>query len=291
MRELDRRLGAWYYDGSLSQNKALEDQAKSFLCYLENVFGHFYEWKTRICDHCPIQENYRDDWDHFLRDVGKAAEAQEPFNGICPVMHIKTLFDGQAYVIEDIGIRPCAIQKKFFEAVLRVIAENVLKKPGTTLVIKIFGVRRVFAESVLNHLNINVEHSEERAVFGPLPGLRPEEEPRRRIRLAPITTEAPPTTAVFKLDPAALTSLVSRVNKITWEASRAAVMNDFTRINETRTDLITSMLDEAHSVLKQLLTDAPNVTHVLQQPMQLVEKDLMVYKYGAVIKYLPDEGI
>ena len=283
LKELDSRLGAWYYDGSLSDEKDVEDRAKTFLCWMENVFGRFYEWKTRICDYSPIPDNYRDDWNRFLDGVCLAIEKSEPFNAICPVLHLRFHMDGRAQcIIDDIGIRPCAIEKSFFRKVLTTIAKTLVDTadPSVALKVKIFGIRRVFARKVINEMNLAVEETDETADF-PVMKLRPQSYTHSYLF---------PKTTVFTFIGENLGRLANHPKMENWKAPAAHVLNDFTRINESRTDLIREMLAAAPTHLSTYLTNAKNVTHMLPPPLELDENDLMVYKYGAVIKFLPDEA-
>ena len=283
LKELDSRLGAWYYDGSLSDEKDVEDRAKTFLCWMENVFGRFYEWKTRICDYSPIPDNYRDDWNQFLDGVCLAIEKSEPFNAICPVLHLRFHMDGRAQcIIDDIGIRPCAIEKSFFRKVLTTIARKLIDPAegdtSASLVVKIFGIRRVFAQKVINETHLAVDETNEPANFTVM------------MRRPDTSSEHSLNTTVFTFTGANLESLADHPGMKNWKAPAAHVLNDFTRINENRTDLIRAMLAEAPDRLSTYLTNAKNVTHMLPPPLELDENDLMVYKYGAVIKFLPDEA-
>ena len=170
LRDMDRRLDAWICDD------LDEPRARTLLCFLENVFGRFFDFRTRVCDYQPIAENYRLDWDRFTDDLGLAVREGRPFNGICPVLHVHTEVANGAYVIRSMGVRPCAMGHGLFQTALRLIARDV----QGTLVIKTSGIGAEFFKAVFDLAGISPPGSDvvtlttkQTAALGALKAYRP----------------------------------------------------------------------------------------------------------------------
>jgi len=225
LTEVDRKLGATYYNGAFSKEPELEGRAVTFMCFLENVFGHFYEWKTRIHDYCEIPATYVDDWRNFYNALEKSIQDRQPFNGICPVMHITTEWQdrGKTLVVTDMGLRPCAIDKSFFRVALRMIAQN-LRLRDSRLVIKIFGIRSQFVQTVVDETNVKPAESKE----------------DRAGRQASVY--------VFTYDAKQIERLRDQPSIRTWAAPLANELNSRGPWSETKTALVRRMIEKAGSV-------------------------------------------
>ena len=262
---VDRKLGATYYNGAFSKEKELEGQAVTFMCFLENVFGHFYEWKTRIVDYCEIPATYAEDWRNFYNALEKSVQDKQAFNGICPVMHITTEWQdrGRTLVITDMGLRPCAIDKSFFRVALRMIAQNLLLK-DSKLVIKIFGIRSQFVRTAVQETDVKPVESME------------DKDPGR-----------PNSVHVFTYDAKHIKQLRDQPSIRTWAVPLANELNSRAQWTTAKTELVRRMLQQAGPLFKDILDKTSNTTYILPDVLCLREKDLWVFKYGSQIRYCP----
>jgi hypothetical protein len=285
-QSIDHKLGAWIArDEDFAEHPAnppdFETKARTFLCFLENVFGRFYEFKTRICDYDDIPDTYGADWERFRTDACAAAKEGKAFNGICAVMHLQTAAEGDAYVIRNVGIRPCAIEQSFFRVLLRHMA---LSLEGRPLVIKIFGIRVEFVNTVI--ANLKAEN----------PGFK---EPTRtkEDRKSLMGTNA------FTGD-----GRVSQIDVITFESATplqsirvpwttnadprfptAAQLNDSSSASPNRVELLRRMIGGAQQTFGQYLKSANDTTNYLPDALNLEENALWVYKGGVKMSFRPEE--
>ena len=150
LTRLETRLGAWMArdeDFADHADAEWESRARTFLCFLENVFGRFYEFKARLCDYEDIPESYGVDWESFKTDACNAARDARPFNGICAVMHLQMAPDGKGYAIHGVGLRPCAIEESFVRVMLKHLAQSL--PDDRPLEIKVSGARAEFVHAAL----------------------------------------------------------------------------------------------------------------------------------------------
>jgi hypothetical protein len=277
---MDNRLGAWIcsdddFVGSSDNPADFEAKARTFLCYLENVFGRFYEFKTRICDYDDIPESYINDWDNFQRDVCLAVKGSRSFNGICAVMHIRTEASGDSYVVKDVGIRPCAIEQSFFRVLMKKIAANL--PADKKLVLRIFGIRVEFVETLIDNLKTASTDAEPVRTKDLVRG------PQNTNREVDVITFG-------KGEINALSMLrTSWDNILDSRFPSAATLNNSGLANPERIKLIRRMISRAGDSFAQYLVGANDTTNYLPDLLNLDENELVVYKNGAKFGYRPEE--
>ena len=279
---MEGRLGAWmardedFVDHS-DNPVDFESKARTFLCFLENVFGRFYEFKTRLCDYDDIPESYAADWESFKADACNAARDAKPFNGICAVMHLQAAQEGRTYVIQNVGLRPCAIEQSFLRVMLKHLAKSL--PADRPLAIKVFGARVEFINTVVAELrgtpNFREPVRTKQDRFTPM-GNRAES--GRQVDV--ITFES--TAALRDLE-------------TPWNASldagfpAAEQLNDSGKANPKRADLIRRMISHAHDGFAQYLRGANELTNYLPDALNLDENELWVYKEGTKFSFRPEE--
>lgn len=288
MYDIEQRLGAWMcrdddFDNSKENPPEFESKARTFLCFLENVFGRFYEFKTRICDYDDIPATYGADWDLFQADVCSAVRESRPFNGICAVVHIQTAVEGKQYVIKNIGIRPCAIEQSFFRVLLKNVALSLPQ--GMQLVVKIFGIRIEFMNTVLRNLHEQIKTFSEPA--------RSKEDMVNFMGHKSSINGHTPSVEVITLDTAHIQAL--RELHVPWTDSKdrnfpsAATLNDSKLANPKRIELIRRMIAAAQTLFAEYLNRANDSTNYLPDALNLDENGLWVYKNGNKLGYCLEE--
>jgi len=288
MYDIEQRLGAWMCrDEDFEDNKdnplEFESKARTFLCFLENVFGRFYEFKTRICDYDDIPATYGSDWDNFQADVCSAVKESRPFNGICPVMHIQTAAEGNQYVIKNIGIRPCAIEQSFFRVLLKHIAASL--PDGKQLVVKIFGIRMEFMNTVIRNLQDQIKT---------FPEPRRTKEDMVNVMGRKLSMDGHNLSVeVVTLDTAHIEAL--RELNVPWTDSKhrqfpsATALNDSKSANPKRIELIRRMITAAQSLFAEYLNHANDSTNYLPDALNLDENGLWVFKGSIKLGYCLEE--
>lgn len=259
-----------------------ESKARTFLCFLENVFGRFYDFKTRISDYDDIPETYGVDWERFRADVCAAAAASRPFNGICAVMHIQTAAEGNAYVIQNIGVRPCAIEQSFMRVLLKHMAQSLPDR--VRLVVKIFGIRVEFMNTVISNLKEEnpafvepIRTKEDRVT---MTGRKAVVEGGRVMQMDVLTFESANALKTIKTP---------------WNSSTdasfptAEALNNSSKANPMRVKLIRRMIGQAQEWFGQYLNRAKDLTNYLPDALNLEENNLWVYKNGGRIGFQPEE--
>ncbi len=285
---MEHRLGAWVardedFVAHADNPPEFESKARTFLCFLENVFGRFYDFKTRMADYDDIPEAYGLDWESFKNDACAAVAALRPFNGICAVMHLQTAVeDGRAYVIQNIGIRPCAIEQSFMRVLLKHMAQSLPDR--MPLVVKIFGIRVEFMNTVISNLKEEnpsfVEPTRTKQDRVTLMGKKAVVEGGRVMQVDVLTFESA----------AALRNI-----KVPWNSSKdpgfptAEQLNNSGKANPLRVNLIRRMIGQAQTDFAQYLQSAKETTNYLPDPLNLDENNLWVYKQGRKIGFQPEE--
>jgi len=289
MYDIEQRLGAWmcrdedFADDNKANPPEFESKARTFLCFLENVFGRFYEFKTRICDYDDIPASYGADWDLFQADVCSAVRECRPFNGICAVVHIQTAVDGGQYVIKNIGVRPCAIEQSFFRVLLKQIAVNLPE--GKQLVVKIFGIRIEFMNTVLRNLQEQIKTFTE--------PVRSKEDMVGFMGHKSSINGHTPQVEVITLESVHIQAL--RELHVPWTDSKdkrfptAAILNDSKLANPKRIELIRRMIMAAQTLFAEYLNRANDSTNYLPDALNLDENGLWVYKNGNKLGYCLEE--
>ena len=289
LHDMETRLGAWMCrDEDFADNQAnppeFESKARTFLCFLENVFGRFYEFKTRICDYDDIPDTYGVDWDLFQKDVCEAAKENRPFNGICAVMHIQTASGSSGeYIIQNIGLRPCVIEQSFFRVLLKHIAQSLPQ--GTKLVIKVFGIRVEFVNTVISNLKEGIP------TFTEPP--RKKEDKMNFMGHATSFNGHTPQVDVITLDSAHIEALKNL--KVPWTKytdagfPSASALNNSKMAQPKRIGLIRRMISLAQTQFAEYLNRTNDSTNYLPDALNLDENGLWVYKNGLKLGFCPEE--
>jgi hypothetical protein len=252
LTRLETRLGAWMArdeDFADHADAESESRARTFLCFLENVFGRFYEFKARLCDYDDIPESYGVDWESFKTDACNAARDARPFNGICAVMHLQMAPDGKGYAIHSVGLRPCAIEQSFVRVMLKHLARSLPN--DRPLAVKVPGARAEFVHAALAGL----KGAHESGVLTP--------ESMAALR----TLEVPWDSSLDPGFPA------------------AERLNDSSKANPGRAELIRRMGHEG----VEWLRGRSGQTNYLPDALALDENELWVYKESTKFSFLPDE--
>jgi len=149
-------LGAGYYkDDFKSLTGYSASRAKTLLSWFEAVFRKYYDNLKDLKFDKPISEDYCLAWDLFAEAVKNAVRRKQNINAICPVMYIKLSFDslGKLCVIDDVGIRPCAIGHGFVQVILGSIANVLLDASDVGgLKIESIGLRYWFVRQVVEEI-------------------------------------------------------------------------------------------------------------------------------------------
>ena len=271
LQALEKTLGAWIcreVDFSESDTE-FESKARTFLCFLENVFGRFYEFKTRICDYEPIPKSYARGWDMFCLEAYLCAREGQPFNGICAVMHMQAYLDGDSYVIKDIGVRPCAIGWHFLEILVSNIAQRLPE--NRKLVFKVFGIRVEFITSLIEALRVQNPD---------LPAPTRTKEDKRNV-MGKVTSEK--TIEVITFDDEHLRALCNLEFSVALPT--AEQLNDRKHARPGRIELIRRMIGNARGAFETFLLNAKNTTSYLPDGLALDENDLRVYRDGSWVTF------
>jgi len=287
LHDIEHRLGAWMTrDEDFAEHPdnpaEFESKTRTFMCFLENVFGRFYDFKARISDYDDIPDAYGADWERFKTDVCAAVSTSRPFNGICAVMHIQTGVEGNAYVIQNIGIRPCAIEQSFMRVLLKHMALSLPDR--MRLVVKIFGIRMEFMNTVIANLK------EENPAF-----VEPTRSKQDRLtamgRKAVVEGGRVMQVDVLTFESASALKTI----KVPWNSSKdpafptAERLNNSSKANPLRVKLIRRMIGLAQEGFGQYLNRAKDMTNYLPDALQLDENNLWVYKNGGKVGFQPEE--
>ena len=281
---IEGRLSAWMTrDADFADhpnNPAdFESKARTFLCFLENVFGRFYEFKTRLCDYDDIPASYGADWERFRTDACTAARDAQPFNGICAVMHLQAAPEGGAYAIQNVGLRPCAIEQSFLRVMLKHLAQSLADT--RPLVIKVFGVRVEFVNTVVEELRGTPNFKE------------PVHTQQDRLTFMGHKAESGRKVDVITFDSESVAAL--RDIKTPWTTSTdptfptAERLNDSSQASPKRADLLRRMIGLAKERFAEYLRGANDLTNYLPDALNLDENALWVYKGGEKLSFRPEE--
>ena len=192
-RRCDAVLEAWCVneDGWESMSAVDKSAARTLMHLMENVFRKYFEYSdqdgvdegliTEMMRSVErpdmlIEENYHVDCALFFLEIRRYMQdpqryiGKNGFNGICPVMNLKMTMQTPGtsgyrdFVIEEIGIRPCALGFPFLENLLCVIVESLMginnfNTLQCKLIIKSLGVRGALVQDILDRIGFDILQS------------------------------------------------------------------------------------------------------------------------------------
>ena len=249
--------------GMLTRLDALccSEQRTALLRHLENVFGCFYDWEALTSKLLPISDGYVEgEWNAFRSDILSSVRDKTSVHCICSVMHIKASYsEPSSYVIENIGVRPCAFPHGFLSSLLSDIAKAC--PPDTSLEIR---VPALCGPLVTNTLN----------------GVSPRSGTRSVLTISGTVSI---NESVFVLGRPELNQLA---RSPPWTAPAALDLNTANDFIETIAD---QMLSLASVDYKSLLSKPSNDILFVPPFLELDQNGLMVYKQGQIIPYYQEE--
>ena len=293
-RVCDAALNAWcIVDGSTSEEKTL-------LSMLENVFRYYFEYNDRkkqtflsrlstgMAD-IPIDPSYSADWNNFLDGLKtfvlniKTLEYADlmslsRLNAICPVMnltmHFENIIVGNTWswharsttlVIDEIGIRPCAIGHDFLELALFCIIETIVDICENALYtiklkIRVTSVRASLVDSVFERVEMKIKNKNENSI---------------------ITLTNEWDVEDIKLLKDKLETLISGHTLPTSDQLNSPVQMD-AAVCERRKKIIYNMVTRSNPIHAYLRV-APDKSTIVPPVLRLAESDLVVYRNGVCL--------
>lgn len=269
LERLVDHIGAQYYDHDFSSttwdwitNYTKDSRAHTILSWFETVFRRYWEEQAKpYTIDTPIDKDYKVDWDKFVEAVKDAVKNKTPFKGICPVLHISIAFKDNECWIDDIGIRPCAIEHSFYRKILSIIAENL--DANYTLKLQTVGIRKHFAAKIIQELG-NQYVEEDHGTTSTKPYI--------------FKHDIPVTTYNFKN----LEVLKNQQILQQWNPPTAEELNNLSTKKTERKAMLDKMLKEAGAFATVYFFGSSNTSTDIPEPLQLDENDLKRFKNGNV---------